>query len=149
MQASIRPADGVPQILGYSVASGETFYKGAPVTLDGSGNLEEVDTDDVTGILGIATMGATVAGTPDWGDEVPVEIADDPTIFQSQVHSSAAILTSLANVVVGARYGIVKLSNYWYIDYDDTSNVVAEIMSKDEDNNIVFFKFIGTARVDG
>lgn len=147
IQPSHRPGDGVPQIIGYAVASGETFYKGAPVTY--SSGLEELDTADVVGILGVALMGAIVAATPDWGDEVPVAIADDATVFQSQVHSAAAILTDLSNVTIGERYGMVKLSNYWYVDYDDTAADIAEILDKDEGNNIVFFKFIDSARVTG
>ena len=139
---------GIPTVVGYGVATGETFYKGAPVTL-ASGLLEEVDTNDVTGLVGVALMGATVAATPDWGDEVPVALIDNSTTFNAQVSiNGTTVATDLSSVEVGAQYGIVKIGNYWYIDYSDTGNVVAEILTVDDENNMVTFKFLVSTFAD-
>ena len=139
---------GIPYVVGYPVASGETFYNGAPVTI-ASGELEEVDTDDVIGIAGVALMGAKVAATPDWGDEVLIAISDDATIFNGAVSiTGSAVATDISDVEVGAQYGIVKISNTWYVDYSDTSTVVLEVLKVDLDNAIVFFKFLASTRDD-
>ena len=150
IQPSSRPGDGIPTVMSYVVASGETFYIGAPVTY--LAGLVELDTDDVTDIIGVALAGAAVAQTPDWpastSAKVPVALNEPDQMWSSQVHSAAAILTDLSNVTVGERYGVVKLTNHWYVDYDDTSVDVVEIMDKDDDLNIVFFKFLSSTRVE-
>ena len=150
IQPSHRPGGAPPDTSGYGVASGETFAKGAPVTLDGSGDLEELDTDDVTGIIGVTSMGAATAGTPDWDDEVPVFLADDVQVWSMQASTDGTtVATDLSGLIPGERRGVVKISGVWYYDDNDASNVIFELISMDDDNNIVFCKFIQSATATG
>lgn len=150
IQPSSRPGDAIPTVMSYVVASGETFKMGTPVTY--SSGLEELDTSDVTEIIGVSLAGADTAQTPDWpastSAKIPVALNEPDQMWTSMVHASAALLTDLSNVTIGERYGVVKLSSYWYVDYDDTSADVVEIMDKDDDLNIVYFKFLSSTRVE-
>lgn len=143
IQPAKTPAGEVAEVQAYPVATGETFPIGAPVTLE-SGELNEIDVNDVTNIIGIALQAASVAGTPDFGDEVEVAIANATTQFAAPCADSGAFTTDLSGVTVGDQYGVLKVSGEWYVDLDDSSNVVFEVVKIYDDIDMVLVKFISS-----
>ena len=100
----------------------------------------------VTGVYGITLEGAA-AGVADGPDSslIAIAVADRNTEYVSKVIVSGAITADLSNLTVGDQYGMITVSSQDYIDYDDTSNVIAQITKIDDDLNVVWFLFLESA----
>ena len=136
---------GVPTVRGLVPTTGQSFYRGAPVTVTSGEAVEHAGGATVTGLYGFA-MQDVVSAVCDFGDEVQIAVANDATTFVGQMIASAAVVTDLSSILVGAQYGLLEASNVWYVDYDDTSTVVVEIVDVDDNRNLVFFKVLASAQ---
>ena len=145
----------------YPVKSGETFVLGAPLTQNGI-EVDEIDTNDVTLILGVAGAASdsafglgnadTVSHVTGLETTVPVFLADRNQIFEGQLSNgtSALVVPDAANV--GEDYGVVRQSDgTWTVDEADTTNVVVQILDFvtqgpecSDPNGKVFFRFLSS-----
>lgn len=144
-QVARLPAGKSPNVQSYPIDSAASFTRGAVLALDAQGEVtEHAGGATVTGILGVALQGTSAAGTPDFGDEIQVAIADRNQIFMGQLINAGTIQTA-SDATIGDTYGVIEVSDEWYVDEADTTNVVVEIVDTDDDLNVVFFKFIESA----
>lgn len=153
MARHIQPAKlgglNAPQVLGVTPEASATFSLGAPVALSSGELIEFAGGATVTGLLGFAGQACT-SGDPDFGDEVEVFIADENVEFMAQVYDSGgAAVRDLADAApsIGDQLGLVEVSGEWYVDEDDSTNVVVEITKVYVEHNVVLFKVIASARV--
>lgn len=140
---------GAPEVMPYTPATGQTWLIGAPISLTTGEAVEFAGGATVTGLLGFALQGCASA-VPDFGDQVEVAIASDQVAFFAQVYDSgggAVRDVSVSAPTVGSQYGLVKVSSEWYLDEDDTSDVVAEVTKILTELNGVLFKVIASAQV--
>lgn len=142
MALPFRPAyvegGGSINTLHYKVKSGETFKLGAPLTIN-AGEVDELDTDDVTLIIGVAGAGNQSAFGYDAGDSptvvtgredtVPVFVAGRPVVFTGQLSNGTASLVLPDAANVGVAYGLIKQADgTWTVDEADTSNKVVTVI---------------------
>lgn len=143
----------VPEIREFPVESSATIALGAPLQRDGT-NTDEVEEhaggDTVTGIIGVALQGAT-AGTPDFGEKIQVAIASEDQEFLGQIRDSGgSTWPTITNdgTYEGNEYGIIEVNGNWFIDEDDTTDVVVRVTKELPGiggSGAVLFKFIPTA----
>ena len=144
----------------YVVKSGEDFTNGAPMTIN-AGEVDEIDTDDVTLVVGVAGAADASAYGYDMADQpstvtgrsntVPVFIANRNTVFQGQLSNgtTALVVPDAANVD-GVGFGIIKQTDgTWTVDEADTTNKLVQIVDFDTalggTYGTVFFKFFAAA----
>lgn len=143
----------------YPVRSGETFVGGAPLTIN-AGEVDEIDTDDVTLIVGVAAsknasaFGYDMADSPTVVtgrvDTVPVFRATRDTVFQGQLSNGTSNLVLPDNANVGVAYGVIKQSDgTWTVDEADTTNDVVTVIDYvlpgaecSDPFGLVYFKFL-------
>lgn len=143
-QPARMPAGDAPNVMNYPPDSAATYEKGAVVTIDGDGEVDEHGGGaTTTGVRGVALEGVT-SGSPDNpGDEAAVAVADRNVIFAGQVDNGGSVVTDIAgNITIGDQYGIVDVNGVWHVDLTDTSDVVLEVVDFDDDIDVVFFKFL-------
>ena len=137
-----------PNTQGYTPDAALTCLRGAPMTYVPGGDdvIEHVGGATVTLILGVAAHDVSVAGTSDdVSGNVLVHKASNQE-FAGSVLASAAVVTDLSGISIGDEYGFIKHSdNEWYVDFDDTTNVVLTITKIDDNLNIVWFRFLASA----
>jgi hypothetical protein len=149
----------VPSTIHYAVKSGEDFVAGAPLTIN-AGEVDELDTDDVTLIVGVAAAADESAFGYDMGDSptvvtgrantVPVWRATRDTVFIGQLSNgtSALVVPDAANV--GVAYGVIRQSDgTWTVDENDTTNDVVTVIDFvtqgpecSDASGLVYFKFL-------
>lgn len=149
---------GSPAARHYTVKTSETFTVGAPLTTN-AGEVDEIDTDDVTLVIGVAgaanasAYGYNMADQPSTvtgrADTVPVFIANRDVVFMGQMSNgtTALVVPDAANVdQVG--FGIIKQTDgTWTVDEADTTNKVVVVIDFDTtitSNGVVFFKFLAS-----
>jgi hypothetical protein len=138
-----------PEILHYTPESTATLTLGEPVQRDTNPELIEAHagTTTVTGILGTA-LGTCVSGVvPHPGSKVMVAIANRKTLWLGQVWdvSASAVATAAVATHEGVEFGMVEASGNWYVDEEDTSNVVLRVVRVLPQINAVLFRWIGSA----
>jgi hypothetical protein len=165
MALPFRPAyiegGGTVPIRHYVVKSSETFVAGAPLTIN-AGEVDEIDTDDVTLIVGVAGAANATAFGYDAGDSptvitgrsdtVPVHVANRSTVFQGQLSNGTFSLVVPDAANVGTAYGIIKQSDgTWTVDEADTTNDVVTVIDFvtqgaecSDTYGLVFFKFLNS-----
>lgn len=142
------------------VKSGEDFVIGAPMTIN-AGEVDEIDTDDVTLVIGIAGAADASAYGYDMADQpsfvtgrantVPVYVANRNTVFQGQLSNGTTALVVPDNANVdGVGYGIIRQTDgTWTVDEADTTNKLVQIVDYDlklgGTYGTVFFKFFAAA----
>jgi len=137
-------AGDVPNVVNVDAGT-ITCNKGRVVTLTAGAAVLHGLAATVTNVYGITLEGAA-AGVPDNpGTLLAIAVADRNTEFVSKVVVSGAITTDLSNLTVGDQYGMILVSSQDYIDYDDTSDVIAQITKIDDDLNVVWFLFLESA----
>jgi len=151
---------GTVAVRHYVVKSGEDFEIGAPLTIN-AGEVDEIDTDDVTLVVGVAgapdgsAYGYNMADQPSFvtgrADKVPVYIANRNTVFVGQLSNGTTglVVPDDANVD-GVGYGIIKQTDgTWTVDEADTTNKLVSIVKYDTKlggaYGSVFFKFFAAA----
>jgi len=139
----------------YVVKSGEDFVIGAPLTIN-AGEVDELDTNDVTLIVGVAGAADNSAFGFDAGDSpvtvtgrantVPVFVAGRDVVFFGQLSNGTTALVTPDNANVGEDYGLVRQSDgTWTVDEADTTNVVVTVIGFDtsvDSPGRVYFKFL-------
>jgi len=139
----------------YVVKSGEDFVQGAPLTIN-AGEVDELDTDDVTLIVGVAGAADLSAFGYDAGDSpitvtgrentVPVFVAGRDVVFYGQLSNGTTALVAPDAANVGVAYGVVKQSDgRWTVDEADTTNDVVTVIGFDTSLDApgrVYFKFL-------
>lgn len=158
-----RPAyqeNGVnPSTIHYVVKSGEDFVLGAPLTIN-AGEVDEIDTDDVTLIVGVAGAADASAYGYDMADSptvitgrantVPVWRATRDTVFIGQLSNGTTSLVVPDAANVGTQYGVIRQSDgTWTVDEADTTNDVVNVIDFVTQGpecadpfGLVYFKFI-------
>lgn len=123
-----------------------TCLKGRVITLTSGSAVLHALGATVTGLYGVSLEGAA-AGVGDGPDSDILVVArfDRNQEFVSKVVVSGAVATDLSGLTVGDQYGMITVSSQDYIDFDDTSNVVATITKIDDDLNVVWFALIESA----
>lgn len=148
-----------PSIRHYAVRSGEDFVKGAPLTIN-AGEVDELDTDDVTLIVGVAGAADASAYGYDMGDSptvvtgrantVPVTVASRETVFVGQLSNGTSSLVVPDAANVGVAYGLIRQSDStWTVDEADTTNDVVTVIDFVTQGpecadafGLVYFKFL-------
>lgn len=151
---------GSPVTRHYVVKSGEDFVLGAPMTIN-AGEVDEIDTDDVTLVVGVAGAADASAYGYDMADQpstvtgrantVPVHVANRNVVFMGQISNgtTALVVPDAANVD-GVGYGIIRQTDgVWTVDESDTTNKLVQVVDFDTSvggtNGIVYFKFFAAA----
>lgn len=143
---AIHKQDGKEGIV-WDYAPGEeasqTFYAGAPLVRDGSSKELEVwaGTTDAGKPVGIAV--ANASGTA--GTKVGYYEANDYNLFEgSLINASTAYV--LLGTEVGTTYSLIASGNNWYIDINDTTTDLVEVVGLIDDvgdtNPRVVFRFV-------
>lgn len=139
-----------PEIIHYQPTSSATLALGEPVQRN-SGDPELIEAHaggaTVTGILG-TSMGLVTSGVVPYGSTVQVAIARRDTLWLGQVYdvSASAVATAAAGTHEGNTYGMVEpTAGQWYVDEEDTSNVVLRVVKVLPKINAVLFRWIGSA----
>jgi hypothetical protein len=139
-----------PEILHYTPESSATLTLGEPVQRNSSDpELIEAHAGGatVTGILGTA-LGTVAAGViPHVGTKVQVAIANRKTLWIGQVYdvSASAVATAAVATHEGVQFGMIEAGGRWYVDEEDTSNVVLRVVRVHLQLNAVLFRWIGSA----
>lgn len=142
-----------PEVVNGEPEASATISLGAPVARnsgDASKFEEHAGGATVTGIVGVA-MQAVASGAPDFGTEMQVAKAGPNQEFLGQVYDSggSAVATVAGDgTYLGNDYGMVEVSGDWYVDEDDTSDVVLTVTKELPEINAVLFKFISSAIED-
>jgi len=77
--------------------------------------------------------------------------ADRNTAFVAKAWDTGAVTEDLSAVVIGDQYGLIKSGTDFYVDLDDTTNVLVQIVKIDDDNtnsglgSVLWFKVIESA----
>ena len=146
-----RRASGAPEIRQITPESSATIALGEVLQRDTNPEFVEPHAGGatVTGILGIS-MGVVTAGTPAFDNVVPVAIANVDQEFLGKVWdvSGSVVQTAAVATHEGVSFGVVKISGQWYVDEEDTTDVVVRVTKVLLDINAVLFKFLASAVVD-
>lgn len=146
----------------WPLKSSETCVTGSPMTRNGA-EVDEIDTDDVTLVVGVAASANQSAFGYDAGDQpaspvvtgradtIPVFVATTTTVFQGQI-SNDQTMVAPASSDVGVSYGIRKQTDgTWTVDRNDTTNVVVKVIKVvtqgpecADPYGLVWFKFLAS-----
>jgi hypothetical protein len=149
------PGTTIPMTQSGKYATGQTFKKGAVLTLS-AGELIE-DTSPVTGatIIGIAAEAAgsrpgyNVANSDvttvytNREQEISYVRADPTIIWSGQLVNNSATAVTPGQTDIGVNYGLKAYSGEWYVDKNQTAgNACVTVVDIDTQLNIVFFKIM-------
>lgn len=147
----------------WPLKSGETCVTGSPMTRNAN-EVDEIDTDDVTLVVGVAASANQSAFGYDAGDQpsspvvtgradtIPVFVATTNTVFTGQLSNDTTMVVPVAATHVGVSYGIRKQSGgEWTVDTNDTTNVVVKVIKVvnqgpecSDPYGLVWFKFLSS-----
>lgn len=132
------------------------------MTINGNA-VDEIDTDDVTLVVGIAAAASQSAFGFDAGDSpttvtgrvdsVPVAVAGRDVVFYGQLSNGTTSLVVPDGANVGVAYGVIKQADgTWTVDEADTTNKLVTVIgflpqgpSCADPFGIVFFKVLQSA----
>lgn len=138
-----------PEIMHYTPDSTATLTLGEPVARDGDPELIVAHGGGatVTGILGTALGMVTAGAVPHPGTKVMVAIANRKTLWLGQVYdvSASAVATVAKATHEGVEFGMIEAGGNWYVDEEDTTDVVLRVMRVLPEINAVLFRWIGSA----
>ena len=119
-----RRGSGAFEVREFFPDGSSTFRIGAPVARDSDPEeiTEHAGGATVTGLLGFAMQDVT-SGVCAFGTNCQVAIANADTEFIGQLINVATIVTPAAGTHLGVDYGLLKVSNEWYVDTQDESNI--------------------------
>ena len=143
-------ASGAPEYREFDIQASATFTKVAPMQRDGTpSEIEEHSgTSTVTGVIGVALFGATSGvpagkGSTAYGTRMLVGIAHPDQLYLAQLTASGAVVTPAKSDI--RTYGMLKVGNDWYVDQDDTGNVILQVVVIYPNIDALLFKFITSA----
>ena len=149
----VRPGGGAPESVSVAYTTGQTFKKGALLAYVAAGTVSECGADP-TLVAGVALENA--------GSKPGYDAANSPTVFTGRVQEvtmaranrqtifTARFVTAAGGdpttptqTLINEQYGVAKDSNgQWYVDGDETTAKVVEIVDFDADLKIVYVKFL-------
>ncbi len=126
-----------------------TCNKGRVITNTSGSAVLHALASTVTGVYGVSLEKCT-SGTSEGPASTLLAIAraDRNTIFVSKVVVSGAVTTDLSSLTIGDQYGLITVSGQDYVDFDDTSQVLVQIVKIDDELNVVWFVFIESTLQD-
>ena len=144
-------ASGPPEYREFDIEGSATFTIGAPMQRNSGApsDIEEHDGgSDSTDLIGVALFGATsgvpaAKGSTAYGTRMTVGIANLDQLFLGQLTASSAVVTPTDSDI--RTYGMLKVSNDWYVDQDDTGNVILQVVKIYPNIDAVLFKFLAAA----
>ena len=144
-------ASGAPEYREFDIQAATSFTIGAPMQRNGGtpSDIEEHDGDtDVQDIIGVALFGATsgvpaAKGSTAYGTKMTVGIANLDQLFLGQLTSASAVVTPTKSNI--RTYGMLKVTNDWYVDRDDTGQIVLQVIKIYPNIDAVLFKFNAAA----
>lgn len=146
IQPSRTPSGMTPEGFGYPPDSAATFAKGALVTLDAQGEVaEHAGGVTVIDVLGIAMEGCAAGVSDNPSGDVEVAVANRETHFIGGAYDTGAPTEDVSAVILGETYGLIKHTDgVWYVDLDDTTNVLVQITKiiQETNLNVLQFKFL-------
>lgn len=127
-----------------AAASGQTFRKGRVLTRVGATVQAHPLGSTVTNVYGVALSPAENGRAIGPDPRVVVARADRATEFIGQAYreSTSSIVELDKATHLGNRYGVVVVDGESYIDIEETTNVLVEIVDIKEELNIAVFKFL-------
>lgn len=154
MSTHIQPAykigGGEPEVVRCTINTTQNFGIGAPVSYTvGTGAVSEHALGaTVTGIYGFAmeAVASSLSAGPDSAGCLVCK-ATDSQVYSGKLYNSGIVAPDADNL--GRQYGLVNVSDKYYVDESDTTDVVVEVMRIDTKNNLVYFKVITSARDEG
>lgn len=149
---------GTPVTRHYVNKTSETFYEGSIATIN-AGEVDVIDTNDVTLIVGVAGAASESAFGYDLADSptvvtgrsntIPVYVANTNTVFYGQLSNADTALVAPDAANVGEDYGIlIQADGVITVDESDTTNVVVNVIKFDtsvDSPGRVYFKFLQSA----
>ena len=143
-------ASGPPEYREFDIDGSATFTIGAPMQRAGTpSDIEEHSGgSDVTDLIGVALFGATsgvpaLKGSTSYGTKMTVGIANLDQLFLGQLTASGAVVTPAVSDI--RTYGMLKVGNDWFVDQDDTSQVILQVVTIYPNIDAVLFKFNSAA----
>lgn len=141
----------VPNVVVYPILAGQTFFNGAVLINDGSGNCKEAANDPTTLIIGVALHDARATYTPLTGTSVQ---EPDPTkLFgfgqggtklqptdvtqmhiahgdAAQIYEGTGVLATWAASMVGGQFGLEKdaTTGFWVVDLSDAATHTVQVV---------------------
>jgi hypothetical protein len=147
MQPSRIPAGDAVNVQNYPPAAAADFKKGRVLGLNASGEvIVHPLGGTVTGVLGIALEGTVAAGeSSSPSGKVAVAKADRNQIFIGQLSDDGTVEPDVSQVDIGDEYGIELIDGVAYVNINDTTNELVQIIDRTEQLGLVLFKFIESA----
>ena len=143
-------ASGPPEYREFDIDGSATFTIGAPLQRAGTpSDIEEHSgVTDVTDLIGVALFGATsgvpaAKGSTAYGTRMTVGIANLDQLFLGQLTAASAVVTPTDSDI--RTYGMLKVSNNWYVDQDDTTDVILQVVKIYPNIDAVLFKFLAAS----
>ena len=140
-------ASGAPEYREFDIQASATFTHGSPMQRDATpSDIEEHDGGAVvTGIIGVSLFGVdsgvpSAKGSTAYGTTVIVGIANADQLFLGQLSASSAVVTPTS--ADKRTYGMIKVVDDWYVDQDDTTDVVLQVITTYPNIKAVLFKFL-------
>lgn len=145
------PAGGVPSVRAMAYTTGQTFKKGALLTIVAAGTVSECAADP-TAVCGVSLQGAGTGPGYNMADnpsnvtgrtqEVSVCIADRMSEFTIRGVNGGTDPVTPLQTHIGESYGVAKVGDDWVLDLAETSAKVFEIVDIIPEKNLFVVKFL-------
>ena len=144
-------ASGPPEYRAFDIQGSASFTTGAPMRRDTvpSDIEEHGGGSDTTGVIGVAMFGATsgvpaAKGSTAYGTRMIVGIAHPDQLYLGQLTNAGAVVTPAKSDM--RTYGMVKVTNDWYVDQEDTGgDVILQVVMIYPNIDAVLFKFLAAS----
>ena len=145
-------ASGPPEYREFDIQAGTTFTIGAPMQRN-SGTPSDIEEHsgggDSTDLIGVALFGATSGvpagkGSTAYGTRMIVGIAHPDQLYLGQLTNAGAVVTPAKSDM--RTYGMVKVTNDWYVDQEDIGgDVILQVVTIYPNIDAVLFKFLAAS----
>ena len=143
----------VPSVMNLVPEATQDFEKGTPIRIV-TGEAEEHPLAATV----VDLYGFSLQGTIDPASNLPlatlptisISKADRNTAFVSKAWETGAVQEDLSAVLIGDQYGLIKDGDDFYVDLDDTTNVLVQITKIQtgpgaDGLNVLFWKVLESA----
>lgn len=150
---SVGSSNGVPTIQWMAYKTGEAIVIGS-VLVYSSGELAVAGADP-TEIVGVALQAAGTSPGYDAANsptvitgrsqKISVVRPDNVTVFQATLTNNSSATATPAQADVGVQYGLTAYNGIVTVDKNKTgASARVEVVGFDEDQDVVFFKFLAS-----
>ena len=144
-------ASGAPEYREFDIQGSATFTTGAPMQRNGTpSDIEEhAGSSTTTGIIGVALFRATsgvpaAKGSTAYGTRMIVGIAHPDQLYLGQLTNAGAVVTPTTSDI--RTYGMLKVTNDWFVDQEDTGgDVILQVVTIYPNIDAVLFKFLAAS----